>query len=290
MSTTQRATLWATRLALFLFTWWCAALTWPASTRHSPWPYEVRFDLQRLQQQIGAVAGRNGSWPDVARDPQWADHFFAGEFDGGHSFWIEDGVIVELFRGPESTPAPLRLPTGKFDPAQTVPPNFILYSKGDNGIDDGGSGDDITPFDIDVRDGYYWKTYWPLARVLTPLLVMTATFMWWRAFVDGRWKPVRARIALATTAVFAIVVAWLITNGDSLDPGRFKFFQHANLAHTVVVAVLITTIVDPMLCWAVRKWASRERAFNGRCPSCNYDLAGLPSGTCPECGATASPP
>jgi hypothetical protein len=58
----------------------------------------------------------------------------------------------------------------------------------------------------------------------------------------------------------------------------------ASLLWPLAVAVAMTGMA-----WRTHLLARHRRART-RCPACNYDLSGLATPTCPECGTTTTPP
>ena len=53
---------------------------------------------------------------------------------------------------------------------------YVIYSLGENGIDDGGTKDDISNWN-GVNDGYYWKEWWPLGRFTLVSALVVATLI-----------------------------------------------------------------------------------------------------------------
>jgi hypothetical protein len=66
----------------------------------------------------------------------------------------------------------------------------------------------------------------------------------------------------------------------------FKVFRYATgWAATVPAALpLALSAAGAGLLWR-RERIQRRRAMKGHCPKCGYDLQGLASANCPECGA-----
>jgi hypothetical protein len=79
------------------------------------------------------------------------------------------------------------------------------------------------------------------------------------------------------------VPAWISRHGDVVIAARPIW---PGLAVDAAVTGLTAWAGVSLVAWRRRRW----RRARGRCAGCGYDLAGAPSGPCPECGVATGPP
>ena len=75
------------------------------------------------------------------------------------------------------------------------------------------------------------------------------------------------------------------TFGEYGDPKEIKQFEQRvadKQTRTLACGAVLVTLAALWLGWNVR--ATFRRPRRGYCPRCNYDLTGLLSDRCPECG------
>lgn len=119
---------------------------------------------------------------------------------------------------------------------------------------------------------------WQTASLLVPLTVDVALVGW----------ATRSRIAsLAALAAWGAVAAFhLMTGSNSLGPprviSRFDGWLAENGRYLAQAAFSIA-----VLWWAIK--ARRAVPPPWSCPDCGYDLRGILSGRCPECGKSDAP-
>jgi hypothetical protein len=80
-----------------------------------------------------------------------------------------------------------------------------------------------------------------------------------------------------------------ITNGDLVE-NRVLL---GGITHTAFALVIAAGLIYSLTGWpawfAARPWSrSARRRSRGLCPSCAYELSGIESGVCPECGASVT--
>ncbi len=117
-----------------------------------------------------------------------------------------------------------------------------------------------------------------------------ATLVLWAGFVLARrsFFPRRTALGLVLllgTTISLIGLMWV--NAIAVELWR-DFFQAIMLGIGLTVMHVLIRSVDRASQWVVDRnsddwWVARHLA-RGRCPYCDYNLAGNVSGTCPECG------
>ncbi len=65
-------------------------------------------------------------------------------------------------------------------------------------------------------------------------------------------------------------------------------FKPLAAAHDLTYAVTLLAWIYAIL--VIPRWKLRRRRAKNQCPACAYDLAGLTTPTCPECGSTTNQP
>jgi hypothetical protein len=112
-----------------------------------------------------------------------------------------------------------------------------------------------------------------------------SSLSWSREFKDSAWYPVGGPISSGYEK--GTERQWHGFEVQSVDYS----YPMLSAEHFVSVTVPDWTLLVPtaavLTAWLLRLallWRKRRRATAGRCPICNYSLAGNLSGTCPECG------
>jgi hypothetical protein len=86
---------------------------------------------------------------------------------------------------------------------------------------------------------------------------------------------------------------WLVYARDVIDaPERSRRILWPGVARSAFAATLALGLILSILGWpawfARRPWSRRRRRLErGQCPGCGYDLRGVESPRCPECGGPA---
>jgi hypothetical protein len=134
------------------------------------------------------------------------------------------------------------------------------------------------------------------ARVLElPVLwALACLVLGWTKYLRGWRAPRRASVwPIVVIPVLLIlpatsVLAWeawaeYASNWRRGNPGAGGWLT---LRWTMVVVPLVYSCMVGFVLF-VQTWVWRHSVTAGRCPSCDYDLTGNTSGTCPECGGPA---
>ena len=113
------------------------------------------------------------------------------------------------------------------------------------------------------------------------------TGLWWPSVRTTGW---RVGAPFGSTLTEEQIVSALRQAGMANGPARevrVTFWVVADVIGLILLAVWIRAI----LYWLLRRRSDR-RASAGQCPSCGYDLTGLATAVCPECGRSSaeSPP
>lgn len=271
------------RVAIFLLLLIGFSKSFPLSTKEH---YASRsyWHLMGLQAVLEEFAREHGKFPDPTSTIPWGKQLDIEGFNFGMSGFAEtDGIPLDH----KDRPVQYRPPEDLSDLAATQPPSFVVYSVGDNGIDEAGQGDDIAPYQP-IRTGYYWKRHWNIAIPLTPTLAVLAAILGWCWWRIEQYRGLLKFLALTISGGSLVLLGWLWCDGwhlKSLWMSKPWYFGHA-----LGLALIAFAVIDPVLQWTVFRFISPRRPLEGHCPSCNYDLTDLPSSACPECGTTASPP
>jgi hypothetical protein len=96
-------------------------------------------------------------------------------------------------------------------------------------------------------------------------------------------------VSLSAGTSFGLLLAW---PSSRMTPGETQAEWVALGVLWIILTVLFSTPVSLGAAWFGHRLAFRSRRRAGLCPSCTYDLSGLPLGSpCPECAAeTPAPP
>jgi len=105
------------------------------------------------------------------------------------------------------------------------------------------------------------------------------TGLWWPSVSTSGWH---VRAPFGSTLTESELVQVLRRAGMVTGPAR-EVRVTLWLIADVIGLVLLAVWIRKTLAWLLR-WRSGRRALAGRCPSCGYDLTGLATSTCPECG------
>ena len=87
----------------------------------------------------------------------------------------------------------------------------------------------------------------------------------------------------------ALIRAWICTLACVFASGALaaRIGWFALFAMTFALPLTILTVAAPLSCLLDHARARRSSLWSARCPSCGYDLAGLSTTVCPECGKDA---
>ncbi|MFM9959379.1 MAG: hypothetical protein ACKVZJ_15085 [Phycisphaerales bacterium] len=210
-----------------------------------------------------------GAYP--AATPDWAQHLVLK--DG-----TTPGVPGESVNDHWDQPLIYAIP-----PGATVP---VVRSIGENGIDNGGVGDDITldlaSNALSINDGFYTARYRGVLRSwATPVMAAFAT---WVALVVA--TPAMRRHAALLLAV--PVFAGLVVYGRMKGYHTCRGYQEPWDASAAGCAALAFG-----LSWQFGTGLSSLLTLRPRleseCASCRYDLSGIAAEVCPECGTPVQP-
>jgi len=232
----------------------------------------IRFMNNSLMQ----YAADTGRWPDPETEPNWVhDLEKAGYGFLINGFGVESGRVLDWWDRPFVFDPPLSasLPVGGAPP-------FVIYSVGINGIDEQGGGDDLS-LAGGIRPGYYWKRYWPLWWPAAGVFAAIVAALIGASLRDTPRRAAYRMAAVAAVGVSFIVLAWMHADGRHL---RMRYWPEAYWAHVIGVALLVSALIDSGLRKAQRSLMADTRRERGLCASCSYDLTGLTTGRCPECG------
>lgn len=245
------------------------------STRHDPAMTTLCL-IRSLERALVAYAADTGRWPDPETEPDWPHDLESADYVFSISgFGIESGRVLDWWDHPLVFQPALAasLPVGSAAP-------FIIYSVGINGIDEQGGGDDLA-LSSGIRPGHYWKRYWPLwwptAGVFAAIVA---------ALIGASLRDTPRRSAFRTAAVAVIGVSLIVLAGMYADDGhlRMRGWPEAYWAHVIGVVLLVSALIDPGLRKAQGNLIAGIRRERGQCAGCGYDLTGLTTDRCPECG------
>ncbi len=131
-----------------------------------------------------------------------------------------------------------------------------------------------------------------LRRTVVGLWAPTATRVEFRL-----WEPSALPPADAAAIVDLAATAWERAGVVGKDQGAAirqaggttSFPLSGGYLHDAVVLLGIAALVGSLVGWVVPAWRQAtdqrgQRLATGRCPKCLYDLRGLPTPRCPECG------
>ncbi len=156
----------------------------------------------------------------------------------------------------------------------------ILRSCGPNGIDEVGGGDDLRFENGEIRcnDGYHWKAGWPEARLRT--LLIGFVFVVLILPMIGSVGVLRKHAASAIIVFLAL--GYIGVHGLWFQRLRYPYFGpiYQVYAGLLIIGVITFHTFRSMY----RRSKCRARLSRDRCPTCEYDMAGLTTGRCPECG------
>lgn len=242
----------------------------------------VLFDERALLQMAREYRKQYGTYPATDARSTWAEKLIDAELDGGLVWEVSPGVysrdLVDRWGTPYVFIPPADLNADADDPAQQP----RIGSFGDNGVDDGGSGDDLWS-DRGVNDGWYCYARRPTMRRL--LSVFGAGLAAWVAVMVFRPElrrmlsillPAYASIAYIVCAPMSDTTFWVPT---------LSGLMLWRAAYRMGWCVLFCTGMQVLVRIAVKAMRGRGAAA-GACISCGYSLIGLPKTVicCPECG------
>jgi predicted RNA-binding Zn-ribbon protein involved in translation (DUF1610 family) len=122
-----------------------------------------------------------------------------------------------------------------------------------------------------------------ITGITAVLSIMLA--MWSLAYTsDG--EPIRNVINATLTPYDGCMCQDCVVRYLAIPPPRRP--KHDNVPFFVAMVLGASSIVSAWMCVAMpflaRRAVERENAAKNACPSCGYNIRGLPAPLCPECG------
>lgn len=232
-------------------------------------------DLNQLRYGADAYLADYGMFPTTDAASTWGQKLVTGRYISDYKGWKTQGS-----NPPDRWGRPMSM---HFDPASN---SVFFRSVGDNGIDDGGLLDDISS-NTGVNPGYYWKSGWPTVR---PIAVGVALLIC-ALSVTGVLRR-QCFVPMFFCVIPIVVGASALLISSLLVPNARSAYQHAEQpwARPIYLCGLVSWVIGvvgngwTVVSWTLRQHRRQRLPANLRCESCGYELTGLPTLRCPECG------
>ncbi len=232
--------------------------------------YEELFGVLPVMDEKGSP------WWRILQDSESESHFFI--VMGFPGTYLEDEPILDQFR----------------NPLIYIPPDSIRCT-GPNGVDDGGDLDDwtfskaksYTDWSTKEPDWSLWyPDHFAHARVRAAVFVLLSVLV---APVIGRLCWRRARVfGIASACLIPSILVLQIRPPDVHIMGWPKWLEFLEgVARCVAFFAAITAsyaLLMFVLEYPIKRIVAAFARRDGLCEVCNYDLSGLESNRCPECG------
>lgn len=233
---------------------------------------EVRGDVTRLYYGTIHYYEEYGEYPVTDAELTWFEKLVA-EDEYRHNF--ESTIDGRYPVAPRNGSPYIYEPPAPGSPPDARP---VFRWVGLNGIDENGAGDDID-IRYGINDGFYHKRNYPYARRVTAIGVMLLAIVSIAIWRLSRSDSLRVAVILIAAGILAIAVG--VTGDDPRCWGCDGVYEF--LPNIGAIATLLAFI--PLGIHMARFWAGRRARLEFCCVRCGYDLQGVASDRCSECGA-----
>ena len=248
-----------------------------ASAGSAEW-LRTGIELRTLDHAAECYRNTHGDWPRTDQRSSWVRKLIDTDLVTHESVYAEYPDADPFIGAMDVWGAPvIYLPPPKGD--QNARP--IIRSPGRDGIDQLGGGDDLTA-GRPVNDGAYWKHRRPAGRRLGLVLgVIGLGIAAALLATSNRWKRAVLRVLMCYIGIALIVTMPMFSLRHNsrlqVSPG---WPDHLLLLGW---AMVVCAALPPLIAYLLGRVRAR-RADGTGCARCGYDLTGLPSRRCPECG------
>jgi len=256
-----------TKRALLCIAILCLCIAWAGCSRSSSDSSRQAHQMELLYRAVNAFRVKYGRYPADSPRATWFE-------------CLEDAGIVHRreFTFVKGQRIPVDVYSQPFVLVETANGQCVIRSIGRNATDDAGRYDDWD-YPREPNWGHWYKDTWHLAFSLQILLIISSGIVLFR------------RKAVWMIGISLLLIVGSQICGQLADPrwitGRSKINGILSVALVLGTIEGIGFSIAGGYLWTVRwLWNRRARSRHRRgcCSYCAYDLRGLESYCCPECG------